>query len=122
MLSNLQKTLRKWQQNQELIRFDSLVFEHFRYLAKKANKPEEFKTLSLTYKSVYNDFATKQKVYNDLLVATNFIHAVTPFEVIKKKIVEVKKEEDKFKDCLTLILASNSYSEIITEDMKSSFG
>ncbi|MDQ0641421.1 Zn-dependent protease with chaperone function [Pedobacter sp. W3I1] len=104
--------------NEQLALLDVKVFEYFRFLAKENQTEATFKSLSIKYKQVAEEFTVQENAYLDLANATRFMHTSASKEMIKRKMVVVKKEEKKFKDCLIAIVNDDEYANLITEEAK----
>ncbi|MCZ4242620.1 M48 family metallopeptidase [Pedobacter punctiformis] len=98
--------------------FDHRIFEYFRFKASEQQQTETFKAYYSKYISVAETFNIQQKVHQDLLDATSFMNATTPFEIIRQKMLIVKNEEVKFKEKLSELLESADYESLITPEIK----
>lgn len=108
------------EKNEQLLALDIRIFEYFRFIAKEQNAGQEFERLSKKYKQVAEEFALQQHTYYDLANASSFIHTTNSFEMIKRKMVVLKKEEKKFKDALVSIINNDDYATLINVEVKSS--
>ncbi|RDC57386.1 hypothetical protein DU508_09515 [Pedobacter chinensis] len=106
---------------QQLDDLDIKIFEYFHFLAKEQNADHEFEKIALWYKQIADKFAAQQIIYADLVNSTSFMHTTTPFEMIKKKMITVKKEEKKFKECIVSILNDKDFEEVISAEVKARF-
>lgn len=106
------------EKNEQLVLLDIRIFEYFRFLAKEQNIETMFEKLLIKYKQVAEAFAVQQNIYFDLANATRFMHTTTPFEMIKRKMVVVKKEEKKFKEYLISIINDEDYASLIKAEAK----
>ena len=105
----------------ELENLDMKIFEFFRHAAFRQNLASEFQVLAICYQRIAEKFKLQQIVYADLANATSFMHSTTPFNVIKKNMVVVKKEEKKFKESILSILADEDYVDGFSEGVKLRF-
>lgn len=100
---------------------DLKIFEYFRYQANKQKLSKEFELLALWYKKVADRFAAQNILYSDLINSTSFMRTTTPPEMIKEKMVAVKNEEKKFKECVVAIQSDKDYSEVLTPEIRVRF-
>ncbi|WP_231425991.1 M48 family metalloprotease [Pedobacter sp. Leaf250] len=102
----------------ELENLDSNIFEYFRFQAYEQKLDADFKRLALSYQNIAEKFKLQQIVYADLANATTFMHTTTPFNIIKNKMVVVKKEEKKFKESLVSILLDEDYENSLSDEVR----
>lgn len=103
-------------QNKDLIaKNDSDIYNYFLKIAENLNRKSGFISLYQAFADYDKQYEDKYKLYIDLVNATAFISARTPFEQIKQNFITLKTLEEKLKYELRFHLQNSLLTKDLSE-------
>jgi len=107
--------------NDKLDQTDTSLFRFFLHKAIEQDKLQPYKTHYQSYQQSLKRMEIQQEAYRNLVLATQFMQTMTPFDQIIENTIQVKKMETPFCEQIKLILEDPFYQQYLDTEMRAKF-